>query len=646
MRYLEYTDADYSVLEKIIDHDRDHTYVYGALRQLTLKYAIRDQVDNKSLESPQFTFMRMAMDLAEDSKPYNKRHDVTSWYNHFSLGRINCPTPNYTNLGTPLKGLSSCCVYTANDNARSLAVGDHIAYTMTYMSAGIGSYLNIRSLGDPVRNGAILHQGKLPYYQALAGAVTAQLQNGRGGACTTYYSLYDPEAPTIMRLKNAKSVEDKRNRKLDYAFSINKFFARKAAMSEDIFTFNVFTAPTLHKALFSLSDTEEVEFIREYNRLLKDPSFEKNFVSARELLIDALNEASEVGRHYEFYPTEVNNHTPFLDEIVSSNLCTEIMLPTKAYSNMMDLYSTDAHHNGEVAMCNLAALCPSNIDSEETYADAAYYALLMIDRCIHKTHYELPHVGVTTKARMNAGVGILGLAHTLASKKLKYSSLEGKREIDCIAESHYWHLLNASLRLGQELGNAPWMHKTKWPEGYLPQDTANLAIQEVLGLRDKPYNYNWELLHKKILINKGIRNSVLVAHMPTESSSKAVGLPNGVYPIREMALSKSDKKVLIEWVAQDGEDLEQYYEMAWDISAEDYTHVYAILQSWCDQGISADYYRKLIGDTTLSSTELLSEVFQRIKFGLKSRYYFNSQTSSGVELNSGDDVECIGSCTL
>ena len=637
MEKLSFSIAEYVELNDYIDHSRDETYAYGSLKQIRVKYALKNKAKGEEHETPQFVFMRMAMSLADSVE------DAKALYDHFSLGRINCPTPNYVNLGTPLRGLSSCCVYAVGDSAKSLAIGDHIAYTMTYMSAGIGSHLKTRSLGDPVRNGAIDHQGKLPYYRSLAGAVTAQMQAGRGGACTTYFNLYDPEAPTLIRLKNPKSVETKRIRLLDYSFGVNRFFAAKAAKDEEVFTFNVYTAPKLYEALYSKDDTEQ-DFIDEYNRLLEDPSFEKNFISARGLLLEALNEYSETGRLYPHFLTEMNAHTPFLDSIYSSNLCTEIFLPTSPYSTMQSLYSTEDRGSGEVAMCNLAGLCPSNIHSEEEYASAAYYALYMIDKCIHRTHYELPHVGVTTTARMNAGVGIVGLAHYIAKAGLKYSSIEGKQFIHDTAERHYWHLLNASLRLGKELGNAYWMHKTKWPQGYLPTDTSNVAVESILP-KQAP-KYDWEGLRAAIIENKGIRNSALVAHMPTESSSKAVGLPNGVYPIRELALSKTDNDSVIEWVAKESDTLAEAYESAWDISAKDYTEVYAILQKWTDQGISADYYQTLVGEDTISSSEVLQDFFYQIKLGLKSRYYLNSKTSEGIELEI-EETECdSGGCKL
>ena len=109
----------------------------------------------------------------------------------------------------------------------------------------------------------------------------------------------------------------------------------------------------------------------------------------------------------------------------------------------------------------------------------------MIDRCIHLSHYELPHVGYTAKNRLNAGVGIIGLAHYLAKNKLKYSSQEGKDEIHRLSEKHIYFAIKASLRLGKELGNAPWINKTKWPEGWMPIDTYNRNVDSVVTVKNE-----------------------------------------------------------------------------------------------------------------------------------------------------------------
>lgn len=776
MRYLDYTPKEYAFIETFIDHERDFGAAHFELHQIREKYSLHNKVTKQEWETCQFVYMRMAMALAEDEPQDRRLDEVRNFYEEFSHKRINAPTPNYVNLGTPLYGLASCCLYKTNDNSMSLAIGDHIAYIMTCMSAGIGSNIDTRNLGEAVRGGAIEHQGRLPYYRALDGAIHANLQNGRGGAANTFYPPFNAEAQTIARLKNPMSIQEKQIKGLDYAMIVSKFFAKKAAKNEDIFVFSSNTAPDLYDAFYS---GDNKLFAEIYEKYAQDDSFEKEWISARELIITAMTESYEVGQHYFMFVDEVNYHTPFKDPIYSSNLCVagdtrlltdqgnveikelegqevtvwngegwstvpvvktndsapmikvvvtsgeeltctpyhkfylsdgtevragelepgqhllnqrhpydsrlntchvvdsvkdegvvgatycvrepkrhmavfngiltgqcmEIMTPTKGYDSMMDLYSEEDHGRGEVGICTIGGVVISNIHSDAQYYRSMYYGLKMIDKCIHQAEYRLPHIGVTSKARMNAGMGIMGLAHHMARKGFRYSSEEGKQELHRVAERHMYFALEASLKLGQEVGNAPWMHKTKWPEGYLPIDTYNRNVDSIT---DFDYVYDWENLRGRIKDNGGIRFSVNVAHMPGESSSKGSGATNSLYPIRDYTLMKTDNQVVTAWAAPEGEELAGRYELAWDIPTKDMIDCYAIFQKFTDQGISADLYRRMQGADTVGTTEMLSDFFYMAKMGLKSRYYQNSLTAKGVNLQTGEveyeeqvgDVNC------
>lgn len=496
MEHLDYSNEEYAQVERLIDHDQDFEYAHYQIHTDLSKYAISNRVKNICFETPQFIHMRMAMALSVDQPRGRRMTDVAKFYEHLSKNRLNAPTPNHINLGTPLRGYASCCLYASGDSARSLAIGNHIANTMTYMSSGIGSYLQTRSVNDPVRGGVIRHQGKLPYLRAVVAEIKANLQNGRGGACTSYFSIFDPEVDTLLRLKNPMSTEDRKIRGMDYSWGGNRFFARKVARNEDMFVFNCYTAPDLYLALYS---DDEALFEQLYTRYEQDDHFKKHYINARELLITACNEWNETGRIYEHNLFEMNRHTPFKDTIYSSNLCSEIALPSKPYNHMTEIYQShdisfiefeDRSGRGhtlrpgsdtirtaggeiflhdlaegdeladgtnvtkiirrsspEVATCNLAGIVVSNIKSDEQYEEVAYYALLMIDKCIHLADYELPHIGFTSKSRLNAGVGILGLAHLMAANHKHYTDEEGKQFIHYVAERHYYHLLRASLLL-------------------------------------------------------------------------------------------------------------------------------------------------------------------------------------------------------
>lgn len=632
---LDYSDKEYQEVEGVINHKLDFQATHFELHQVRTKYALQNRVTKEEYESQQFVYMRMAMALAEDQPKDRRMEDVRKWYEHFSQKRINTPTPNYVNLGTPLKGYASCCVFTTDDTAPSIQAGVDIAYTMTCMSAGIGGHMNVRSIGDPVRGGTIAHAGKLPYYRYVVGAVQSSLQNGRGGACTMHFSAFDPEVDVLTRLKNPMSTEDKKIRGMDYSFGSNKFFARKAARGEDVFLFNSYTAPDLVQAMYS---NDENEFETLYNNYESNRKFKKAYVSARDVLIAALNESYETGREYLHFTDELNRHTPFKDKIYSSNLCQEIALPTKGYTSVKELYSEE--ENGEIGLCSLAGVVAGNIESDEQYEEVMYYALLMIDKCIHKSDYAYPNLEMTAKARLSAGIGIIGLAHLMAKNKLLYSSQEGKDFIHTLAEKHMYYAIKASLKISKEFGVASWMDRTKWPDGWLPIDTYNKNVDSVVSVG---LQYDWESLRQEIIDNGGIRNSVLVAHMPSESSSKASGTTNGVYPIRDFSLIKGDNTAVTYWSAPDGEKLKKWYEISWDISAKDMIDVYAIIQKFTDQGISADFWRRILGGETVPASEMLQDYFYMVKMGMKTRYYVNTKTTDGGYLTQDEGGDIISS---
>lgn len=710
MRKLDYTEEEYAEIEKIIDHNFNLKYPHYALHQNRKKYALQNKTTGTEYETSQFTYMRMAMAAAEFEPKEIRLKEVKEYYLEFAQHKINIPTPYYVNLGTKLSGFASCCVYTTKDTAQSLAAADHIAYMMTVMSAGIGYHLKSRSIGDPVRGGAIEHQGKVPYARAYVGALGANLQNGRGGAGTLYYNAYDPEVETIAKLKNPITPLTRQVRGSDYSFGSNRLVVKQAAKNGDIALFSYYHAPDLYESMYS-SDQDYFEEL--YEKFLAS-NLPRKMVSARKIVLNALTEAFETGRHYEHFTDHLNTHTPFKDKIYSGNLCVtgdslityrdengteitttikafteqfdenkdyfvrsydhttrqvvyskvedagitantdalyhiidnlgnvikctpdhkvytsnrgyvaakslvngdslisivsgeqtptrvnvikidivnesvydikvrdtkcffannilvhncvEIALPTAGFNSVEDLYKPyddslnfiefrtedkQTHHlysfdqvacqrgtidakdlrlddiyNGkvitkiiqrsvapEIAVCNIGGVIVPNIASDEEYAKSTYRILKLISYGIHNSEYVFKNLEDSAKARMSAGVGIVGLAHLMAKKGQKYDTQEGKNYIHEVAETHAWHLYNAALRIGQEQGNAPWMHKTKWPTGWTPLDTYNKNVDSIVTVENKR---DWASLKQRIIENGGIGFSVCVSHMPAES---------------------------------------------------------------------------------------------------------------------------------
>lgn len=620
----DYTEKEHNQLQDIIDHDRSYNYPYYQSKYLISKYSLQNRITNQKYETPQFIYMRMAMALV-DKKYYPSSEDrikaVKRFYDHFSLNKLNAPSPAYFNLGTSHKGYNSCLLYKAGDSIDSLNIGNSITFKFTALSAGIGGNIDCRSMGDPIRYGAVKHSGKIGYYRSTESNVHANVQGGRGGNATMYYNSYDPDCKSITMAQSIKTPSDNRIRGIHFAALHNRFLAEQVMQDKDIMHFNCFTAPDLNAKLYS-SDYEGFKEL--YNKYLHDEKFPKKFSNALDLTVNQLQQSLEVGTLYQAFIDEMNRHTPFKETIYSSNLCVEITQPTKDYNSELDLFLQEDHGRGEVSMCSLGAINVSIEMSDEEYLDVAKSALEMVDYFIDNSTYAYPHIEYTVKNRRNAAIGMIGVATVMARKNLSYDSVEGRNELFLLAERHAYFLTLASLQLGIERGNAPWMHKTKWPEGWTYAKSYTKNVNKLITVKPK---YDWDALSKRIIANGGIRNSCLISHMPTESSSKGSGAPNGVYPIREINLLKTDDNNAVEWVAKESDILKERYQKAYSVDNVDLIKAYSVIQAWTDGSISADLYVNRSVDIKVKASQLIKEYLTMQKYGLKTRYYYNTKAA-------------------
>ena len=896
---MGYTEQEYLVIEKFMEHDRDFTMAYFQLAHDNSKYAIANRTTGEVYETPQFVAIRMAMHIcSKGSESGQKRLDnIKTFYNNYSLGLVSSPSPNYSNLGTHNRGLASCCLIAAGDSAVSLAIANHIVFTMTYKSAGEGLYLGCRSILDPVRGGAISHNGKLPYLSSFGKAVKANKQGSRSGALTTHVSVYDPEIMDLIAMQNPRTPLKKQNRDQHLSVMDNFFFAQKVAKREKYFTFNAYTAPDLHAALFS---GDRVRFAELYNKYENDDTFNKTYLDAYDVACAFEIQGHEVSTVYNLDIGECNTHTSFKEPIYSSNLCVapetpiltkeygyraigelrnkevhvwngerwskttvrqtgsnqpiltvvlsgsdhieatpyhkwlvqtpdgvviketrhlssgdllvkcefgivdhgsmrlpnpyvdvtcipdcsyclsdrlewfagtadrlaqvsheqnevklafygrsktaavlykwflqelgcdshicevdskmerplgprrgwdlvidefnlaklirlgfsprvldlssvsdtaiasdkhvavknvfsyertrdtycfteplknqgvfagvltkncqEISQPTQAYESMRDLYSSEDHGRGEVSLCSLGGIpiprFPLKKGEDLAYEQACYVAVVTADTCIDLSEYEFPHMEMTAKARRNIAIGMTGIAEYFARHSIRFDTPYGLEIASRLAERHLYYVIKASLRLAREKGNAPWIDKTKWPSGWLPLDTYKKTVDTIVP---NTLHYDWEALRQEIIEQGGIRNSALIAHMPFESSSKRHAHPNGVYPIRELYLNKTDGGNSIDWCAPDGDLIGDDYQLAFDICTKDLIKYYAVLQKFADQSISADFYEDRTKHPRISKDTLIERYLLRKRLGVKAKYYSNSKLPN----KTVDDFEVV-----
>ena len=281
---------------------------------------------------------------------------------------------------------------------------------------------------------------------------------------------------------------------------------------------------------------------------------------------------------------------------------------------MEDLYS-DKGTDSETAFCSLGAIVPVNIKDDVEYERVAYTLVKTINTLIVKCPKMTKNHERTMLERMSLGVGITGLAEYLYKEGYDYDGTEDSLEfVSDLAEKHCLYLYKASQKLSEETGVEVDDVDLNW----LPVDTKIGKFEPKM---------NWEGIRGKSRVN-----SVLVAHMPTESSALASGVTNGLYPPRKRVINKKSRKGVVQFICKDfviGKNL-----LAWDVDNVTLSRYYSAVQDWSDQGISADTYfdpRKFEnGKKPLSL--LLKELVAHFKLGNKSMYYVNTYDDDEVSI--------------
>lgn len=584
------------------------------VQQFMDKYARK--IDNKPVETPHIAAMGLGLAIHGNTQ---LGHDLAV---ATIKGQTNLPTPVLNGCRNGDFDTISCCVITGGDSVESIGVAEHVAYRMTAKKAGIGLEMHTRSKGDDVKGGSVTHLGKSPLYRGVDSAVKMMTQQSRGGSATVTYRCIDPEIKDLILLKSQRIPENKRIDKMDYSFAYNDAFIDAVKNNEEWKLFSLYEAPEVHEAFSAKSD--------EYNRVVKEAierGAKYTTVDALELLKLFLRTRLETGRVYCINLTRANEHTPFKNSINLSNLCAEISLPTKPYTSMTDLYVGDENGDseGEIAFCSIAAINVQNIHEKE-HEHLANLIVRTIDALISRAPMFSKPLMRSIARRRSLGIGITGLAGYMYANGLDYDgSKESLRLVRDLAERHYYYLLKASQAIVEE-GLEPCVGID---ESWLPIDTARWP---------QSGKYDWESLR-----NKPRRNSVLVAHMPTESSAVFSNATNGLYPVRKRVIGKSSRYGTIQYIAPPG-----FYELAWELDNNDLAKTYSVLQDYCDQAISVDYYldyNKFEGGIVPMS-KLVSEFLLHNDLGNKTMYYLNSNDDNGGSFQEVEKGCASGGCTL
>ncbi|MDO4249356.1 MAG: class 1a ribonucleoside-diphosphate reductase subunit alpha, partial [Neisseria sp.] len=368
----DYSRDDYEALNAYIDHDRDLTFSYAAVKQLDGKYLLQNRVTRQIYETPQFLYILVAMSLFAKYPEDTRLDYVKRFYDAVSTFKISLPTPIMSGVRTPTRQFSSCVLIECDDSLDSINATTSAIVKYVSQRAGIGINAGrIRGLGSEIRGGEAQHTGCIPFFKMFQAAVKSCSQGGvRGGAATLFYPLWHIEVESLLVLKNNRGVEDNRVRHLDYGVQINRLLYTRLIKGGDIALFSPHEVPGLYDAFFADQD----EFERLYIQYEQDPAVRKRVVPATELFSLLMQERAGTGRIYIQNVDHCNTHSPFDPKVApvrQSNLCLEIALPTKPLNDIND-------ENGEIALCTLSAFnlgALESLDELEGLADLAVRAL-------------------------------------------------------------------------------------------------------------------------------------------------------------------------------------------------------------------------------------------------------------------------------
>ncbi len=639
----DFSKEEFDILNDYIDHNRDLSFAYAAVKQMEGKYLVQDRVSKQVFESPQFLYMLVGMCLfASYDKQYDKaaRLDyIKRFYDATSTFKISLPTPIMSGVRTPSRQFSSCVLIECDDSLDSINATTSAIVRYVSQRAGIGVNAGrIRALGSPIRGGEAQHTGCIPFYKLFQTAVKCCSQGGvRGGAATLFYPIWHLEVENLLVLKNNRGVEDNRVRHMDYGVQINKTIYTRLIKNQNVTLFSPSDVPGLYDAFFA----DQAEFERLYEQYEQDESIRKRSVPAQELFSLMMQERASTGRIYVQNVDHCNTHSPFdpsVAPIRQSNLCMEIALPTQPLDNIND-------ESGEIALCTLSGINLGEINQLEDIKEPAELIVRALDALLDYQDYPVIAAKNGSMKRRTLGIGVINYAYYLAKNGTKYSDPTALGLTHRTFEALQYYLLVASNKLAKEQGACPAFGDTTYSQGILPIDTYKADIDAICN---EPLQLDWEALRHDIKTH-GLRNSTLTALMPSETSSQIANATNGIEPPRGLVSVKASKDGILKQVVPEIDKLKDQYELLWQMpNNKGYLSLVAIMQKFIDQSISANtnYDPTKFEDSRVPMKVMIQDLLMAYKLGVKTLYYHNTRDGAN---DAQDDLEngCAGgACTL
>jgi len=483
-------------LDSAIIYDRDYSFDYFGFKTLERSYLLR--VNGKIVERPQHLLMRAALgihstDLDSAIETYNLMSE--KWFIH--------ATPTLFNASTPKPQLSSCFLLSMKEDSIT-GIFDTLTRCakISQSAGGIGlSIHNVRAKGSYIKGTGGTSNGIIPMLKVFNDTARYVDQGGgkRKGAFAIYLEPWHADIHDFLELKKNHGKEEMRARDLFYAIWISDLFMLRVEQDVEWSLFCPNECP-------GLADVYGGEFEALYHKYEQEGKARKT-IKARDLWFSILESQIETGTPYILYKDAANNKSnqKNLGTIKSSNLCTEIMEYT----------SPD-----EVAVCNLASISLGRFVNEET-KEFDFQKLYEITRIITKNlnkvidvnYYPVIEAKNSNMRHRPIGIGVQGLADAFLLMRYAFDSAEAKQLNKDIFETIYFAALTESHALAVKEGPYQTFEGSPASKGILQYDMWDVTPST---------RWEWTAL-KENIIKDGIRNSLLVAPMPTASTSQILG---------------------------------------------------------------------------------------------------------------------------
>ena len=647
-----YNEEDWNKMNDMLDHSKDEQYSYAAIEQLIEKYLVKNRSTKEIYETPQIRYMIAAATVFHSEEPNNARmRYIKEYYNAASDGLFTLATPVLAGLGTPTKQFSSCVLIRSDDNLDSIFASGEMMAKYASKRAGIGLEIGrLRPLGSPIRGGEIMHTGMLPFLKKWFGDLRSCSQGGiRNASATVFYPIWHHQFDDLIVLKNNQGTDETRVRFMDYGVVLSAFFWRRFKNKENITFFDPNEVPDLYEAFYSNTELFEELYVKYEKR--KD--LRKKTMNAEDVFKGGiLKERTDTGRIYLVFVDNVMKQGPFDPEyhtIYQSNLCCEILLPTKSFKRLDD-------DTGRIALCTLGSINWGAFRNPEDMRRACRILHRSLNNILDYQDFLSIQSKLSNDEIRPLGIGVTNLAYWHAKRSFKYGEKDALAEVKTWMEYLSFYLTEASVELAQERGRCEHSDKTRYGQGIFPWELRAKGVNELTNFDPE---LNWEGL-RAMMRSHGVRNATQMAVAPVESSSVVINSTNGIEMPMSLISVKESKAGSFVQVVPEYHKLKNKYQLMWDQKdCDGYLKTAAVIAAYVDQSISTNtfYNPAHFPERKVPTTLIAKNLMQAHMWGLKTFYYSlinkagsKSQDETVLDLPSGfndmDDEEDCLACKL